>query len=273
MSISHAVQHRARFATTSADRSALEQFADGAASDASVRHPLFPGRRIRAVLFDVDGTLYRQRPLRMLMAAELGALAFTRPLRAPAIWRTLSAYRSAQEMLRGGDDGTAARQVEMAASRVGITKDEAAAIVDEWMVERPLKHLAKCRARGLVALLEFLEARRVLVGILSDYPAAKKLSALGISRYFSLVLCATDPDVGAFKPSPRGFLAASGRWQLDPEDVLYVGDRADADAAGAAAARMPAVIVSGARLELPAGALVVSSLERLRHVLDDNYNR
>ena len=61
------------------DPFALEQFAEYAVSDAMVRNPVSPTRRIRAVLFDVDGTLYRQRPLRLLMAAELCALAFRHP--------------------------------------------------------------------------------------------------------------------------------------------------------------------------------------------------
>jgi FMN phosphatase YigB (HAD superfamily) len=133
--------------------SALEQFAEYAVSDAMVRNPVIPTRRIRAVLFDVDGTLYRQRPLRLLMAAELGALALTQPLRAPAIWRTLSAYRKAQESLRGREGAGAARQLELAAARARMSTDEVAAIVDEWMIERPLKHLARCRAHGLVDLL------------------------------------------------------------------------------------------------------------------------
>jgi putative hydrolase of the HAD superfamily len=256
-----------------ANASILEQFAEYASSDAMVCNPLIPTRRIRAVLFDVDGTLYRQRPLRLLMAAELSTLFFTQPHRAPSIWRALSAYRTSQEKLRGREDAGAARQLELAASRARMTTEEVAAIVDEWMIERPLKYLDRCRAHGLVELLDFLEARRIKLGILSDYPAAKKLDALGIARYFSLVLCGGDPDVAAFKPSPRGFLAACARWQLDPADVLYVGDRVDADAAGAAAANMPAVIVTSGRLQKWTGALAVSSLERLRDVLDDNNSR
>jgi HAD superfamily hydrolase (TIGR01549 family) len=232
-----------------------------------------PNRRIRAVLFDVDGTLYRQRPVRLRMAVELGTLAFTRPFRAPSIWRALTEYRKAQETLRSQRDGAdSARQLTLAAERSGMTAADVAAIVDEWMIERPLKYLAACRADGLVELLEFLRARRVRVGIFSDYPATKKLDALGIRHHFSLVVCGGDPDVGAFKPNPRGFLVASTRWQLDPADVLYVGDRADADAAGAAAANMPAVLVSNTQLPDSTGTLVVPSLERLRHVLDDDNN-
>jgi HAD superfamily hydrolase (TIGR01549 family) len=239
----------------------------------TVRHPLTPARRLRAVLFDVDGTLYRQRPLRLMMAAELGALALGHPFRAPGIWRALSEYRRAQEALRGDDTANAARQLQIAAARAGMTIEQMARLVDEWMIERPLKHLARFRAHGLLELLDFLTAKRVAIGVLSDYPAARKLDALGVGHYFSLVLCGGDPEIGAFKPSPRGFLTACARWQLDPADVLYVGDRADADAAGAAAANMPAAIVTGGQLSPSTGALPVSSLERLRHVLDDNHGR
>ncbi len=266
----------ATVATADITRSVLEQFAEHAPSDASVRNPFAPRsavRRIRAVLFDVDGTLYRQRPLRRLMAAELAKSALARPLRAPAMLRGLSAYRKAQEALRGHDNASAERQLELAASHSGMNPSELRAIVEEWMVERPLKHLLPCRAEGLVDLLEFLSARRVRLGILSDYPAQRKLDALGVEQYFSLVLCGGDPEIGAFKPSPRGFLAACALWQLEPAQVLYVGDRADADAAGAAAARMPAVIVTTAQLRRISGALAVSSFERLRDVLDDNHSR
>jgi len=253
--------------------SALKPFAESALSDAMVRNPVIPTGRIRGVLFDVDGTLYRQRPVRLRMAAELGALAFTQPRRAPAVWRALSAYRKAQESLRGQEHAHAVRQLELAASRAHMSTEDVAAIVDEWMIERPLKYLARCRAQGLVDLLEFLSARRVEMGVLSDYPAMKKLDALGVSRYFSIVLCGGDPGIAAFKPSPRGFLAACAQWQLDPSDVLYVGDRMDADAAGAAAAKMPAVLVTAEQIPPTAGLLAVSSLERLRHVLDDNDRR
>ena len=54
-----------------------------AASGRGVRHPSDPARRIRAVLFDLDGTLYRQKPLRRLMALELMTLPLAGPLQAP----------------------------------------------------------------------------------------------------------------------------------------------------------------------------------------------
>ena len=83
-----------------------------------MRIPVNGSRNIRAVLFDLDGTLYRQRRLRGLMALELATLAFSRPLQAPVSWRVLSEFRKAQEALRGHDTtgGGALEQLELTAA-------------------------------------------------------------------------------------------------------------------------------------------------------------
>jgi phosphoglycolate phosphatase/putative hydrolase of the HAD superfamily len=228
---------------------------------------------VRAVLFDVDGTLYRQPRLRSLMGLELATLALRRPLQAPVCWRVLSEFRKAQEVLRRGlGHCDATGQLELAARRTGLSVDQVEAIVGEWMLERPLKYLPRCRAEGLWRLLDFLRDRQIRIGVFSDYPSQSKLEALGIAGRFSLVLCSTDSEIGVFKPHPRGFLFASSRWQLDPSEVLVVGDRLDADAAGAAAAGMPCVII-GRPTPRESGEFVsFVSLERLRNALDDDHS-
>jgi FMN phosphatase YigB (HAD superfamily) len=60
----------------------------------------------------------------------------------------------------------------------------------------------------------------------------------------SLALCATDPDINAFKPHPKGFLHACRHWGVPPEEVLYIGDRPEVDAVGAATASMPCAILT-----------------------------
>jgi HAD superfamily hydrolase (TIGR01549 family) len=244
----------------------------------SVTSPIDPRRRIRAVLFDLDGTLYQQTPMRALMAIELMTIVFRRPLHAGQTWRTLAAYRKTQERLRlSSMTGAASRtQLHAAAERAGLTAEQVEQIVNEWMFERPLKYLRWCRAAGLFDLLAFLDRRGLELGVLSDYPAENKLRALGLAGRFSVVLSSSDPEVGAFKPSPRGFLLAAERWHIDPSEVLVVGDRVEVDARGAAAAGMPCIIIGGADHSVlnpvlaNSGFRVLSSLERLRCVLDDD---
>ena len=236
-----------------------------------VVNPFDRSRRIRAVLFDLDGTLYRQRSMRIRMAVELAAFLVSRPLQGPKVASVLAEYRRAQERLRSdSDNGHPLRQAELTASRAGVSVSFVEGLVDEWMIERPLKHLPRCQVHGVAELLSFLNVRQVPTGVLSDYPATRKLEALGIAARFSLVFCAADPEIGAFKPHPRGFLAAAERWQLDPENILYVGDREDVDATGAAAAGMPCVIVTKSCVGASAGHLCVPTFERLRDVLDDH---
>jgi HAD superfamily hydrolase (TIGR01509 family) len=79
--------------------------------------------------------------------------------------------------------------------------------------------------------------------VLSDYPPAAKLAALGVDQYFDVAVCAQDAEVRAFKPSPRGIRVALARLGVEPREALYVGDRPEVDAAAAAAAGVPCVIV------------------------------
>lgn len=236
-------------------------------------NPLDRGRRIRAVLFDLDGTLYRQAPVRSLMAIELALVPIRSPLGASRRLRALRLYRRAQEDLRTARAGSsiAGEQLARATAGSGLSSAETEQLVDEWMFRRPLKYLRRWRTPGLLPLLARLDAAGVPAGILSDYPAERKLAALGLSDRFSPVLCAGDPAIGALKPSPRGFLRACATWHLPPRDVLMIGDRPDVDAAGAHAAGMPCVIVGrrARRRSRSARYLTVPSFGSLCRVFDD----
>ena len=206
---------------------------------------------IRAVLFDVDGTLYHQRSLRLLMARELGIAPWFQgaPTHVPRLWRALSAFRRVREELRtlGRPDEPLVRlQYTRAAERAGVSVSQMEAMVTEWVYQRPLKHLPRVVRAGMAEVLEELDARGVRLGAFSDYPVAEKLDAMGLRARMSLELDATAADINAFKPHPRGFEIACAGWGLRPEQVLYVGDRVDVDARAAAHAGMPSAIVGGA---------------------------
>ncbi|MEX1025198.1 MAG: HAD family hydrolase [Planctomycetota bacterium] len=201
--------------------------------------------RIEALLFDLDGTLYDARPVRRGLAFELLAsiVMTAKPWRALRAIRVLRTYRALHEELRGSGPGMALRQTSEAARRTGVPVAEVEAIVGEWMLERPLARLVAAARPGLGALLDAAQARGWRLGCLSDYPVSQKLAALGLTERLSFMACTSDPDIDAPKPSPVGFLAAARAWGLDPERVLYVGDREAVDRAGARAAGMPCVLV------------------------------
>ena len=216
-------------------------------------HQGFEATTVRAVLFDIDGTLYPQMPLRALMAAEI-ALEGLRARSAGRVRRlvqVIAAFRRVREELRDLGEPAAERLDELqfsgTAARLRIDVDEVRNVIEEWVIQRPVKHLRYLRRSGLARLLTTLSGRQLKVGALSDYPGEQKLQALGVAEAFSFSLCTADPSINAFKPHPKGFWRACEMWNVAPQEVLYVGDRSDVDNAGAAAAGMRCFIV-GSRI-------------------------
>lgn len=210
--------------------------------------PAVPG--VRAVLFDVDGTLYRQGPLRARMARELLAYALRSPADGVRTVRVLQRFRAEREHLRRlamPDSSLERVQYEVVAEALGVAVAGVREVVAEWILRRPIAHVSRYRRPGIDAFLEACDARGVAVGALSDYPTREKVEALGVGRWFGLHLCTTDPEVNAFKPSPRGLLEACRRLGVVAGEVLYVGDRPDVDGASASAAGTGFALVGGGR--------------------------
>src|SRR5688572_6021515 len=121
----------------------------------------------KAIIFDVDGTLYRQRPLRRAMLVKLAAAYAAHPIRG---WRTMSAlraFRRAQEELRDGDH-TSTDQVRVACERSGIDAVTLTAIVERWMEREPLPVLHRCLQPGLLEFLDRCRAHGISLATLSD---------------------------------------------------------------------------------------------------------
>jgi HAD superfamily hydrolase (TIGR01509 family) len=193
----------------------------------AVPEPAFEPGALKAIVFDLDGTLYRQEPLRRAMLVQLLRGHALRPLAGLRTMRLLGAYRRAQEHLRESAAG-AAERLNVAEAQLQLACDWTRAEPD---FARQCEFLRACQARD------------IRLGVLSDYPAAAKLEALALGEYFDVVVTAQSPDVGVFKPHPRGLLVTLERLSVRPSESLYVGDRAEVDAAAADAAGVPCVIV------------------------------
>ena len=206
----------------------------------------FVDRELKTIVFDVDGTLYRQNALRRAMLFRLLGAHAADPVRGWRTLRILREYRRAQEHLRETPDArdVAAEQIRIASARTNVGHDAVVECVRRWMEEEPLAFLPGCVQPHLLEFLRACKARGLRLGALSDYPAEAKLRALGIEEFFDEVLCAQSPDVDAFKPNPRGLLAAVERLGSTTAETLYIGDRVDVDAATAEAAGVRSAILT-----------------------------
>lgn len=104
------------------------------------------------------------------------------------------------------------------------------------------------------ALLDRL-APRFKLGIVSNFdytPTAHGiLEREGIARFFRAVVISA--DVGWRKPEPVIFEVALSRLEVSPQEVLFVGDRADVDVLGANRAGLAAVWLNCDGAPLPDG--------------------
>ncbi len=226
-------------------------------------------RTLRAVVFDVDGTLYHQGGLRRAMALRLARAHLFRPVLGLTTLKILRAYRHGQESLRdapGGGD-LADAQTRFASQATGVSVTQVRSTVAQWMEQAPLDLLARFAFPGMQGLVHDLRAAGMKLGVLSDYPADAKLAALGVGDCFDSVLCAQDAAVGVFKPDPRGILVSLERLGIAPSEALYVGDRAEVDAAAALAAGVACAIVSPQPPAGHASYLSVTDYAALRHAL------
>jgi len=203
----------------------------------------FDWSRVDLAVFDVDGTLYDQRRLRLAMLGRLAAHAWrTRSLETLRLLRTFRRVREALADQPGAD--FMQLQYSETARRHGCPPEQVQALVAQWMETAPLPLLADCRYAGLPQLFAALRAAGKRIGVLSDYPATAKLAALGLEC--DLVVSACDDDIGCLKPDPRGLLALLRRAGVPPERAVMIGDRFERDAEVARRAGVPALIRSGA---------------------------
>ena len=195
--------------------------------------------RVRGVIFDVDGTLYDQRSLRRRMAVRLARAYWFKPAQGIRILRALEAYRQAHEELRELPFSSRL-QFDLAVKKCGHPATEVQAIVDRWFKSAPLAILPHCVYPGVLELLPLLRGLDVACGVFSDYPPDEKLSAMGLSDFFTCLRCAE--DVGRQKPDPAGLLDVAQAMGLVPDEVLYIGDR-DIDMEAATRAGMHGSLV------------------------------
>jgi len=161
--------------------------------------------------------------------------------------RWLRCYRKVREGLRdlGHAESPLERiQFDQPAQQLGTRVEPFEKLIRYWMLQHPLPYLRPARFPGAAEVLGRLRDKGIRLGVFSDYPVREKLKALDLDDLFEVQLAATDSEINAFKPHPRGFLIGCEALGFEPQDVVYVGDRTDVDAEGAKAAGMRCLILS-----------------------------
>jgi len=201
-------------------------------------------RHIRLVAFDVDGTLYRQRPLRLKMARDM--VLHTIAKCDPNAISVVSAYRRIRERLAAEEVVDFDRVLIAETAKTTLRSPERVhAIVSEWIESRPLRYLRSCLCLGVPQLFAGLQRSGKKIGIFSDYPATEKLAAMGLAADY--VVAAS--DVGLLKPHAKGLQSLMAEANASACETLFIGDRADRDGVAGQRAGVRILIRSSGPIE------------------------
>jgi len=200
---------------------------------------------IRAVIFDMDGTLYDQGKLRRKISWEMLRFLVAHPTGLSDL-KILWDFRKAREKNASLIDGDIEeRQFEWGAKTSKVSVEKVRQVVQYWMFTRPLSYLGACCYPGARDLFSKLNEKKIPIGIFSDYPAKDKLQALNLE--VNIMVSATDVEVGRLKPDPKGLIVAASKLNTPVNECLFIGDRDDKDGECARRAGMPYLILNRRR--------------------------
>jgi FMN phosphatase YigB (HAD superfamily) len=178
--------------------------------------------------------------VKFAMAAELALFGWSS-------LATLRQFRHDHEALREEQSAGQAlthaspfrSQLARTAQALNVPVEQVQRVVESWMFERPGKWIGRFPRSSLLAELRAFKMRGGKTALVSDYPAERKIDALGARALFDVIVANGEANgPRRLKPDPEGYLNAAALLGVAPDNCLVIGDRDDADGAAARAAGM-----------------------------------
>lgn len=223
---------------------------------------------LRAVLFDLDGTLcrYRRSP------GEVLAVAFEREGLDPLF--AVDEYVEAFDRLAGEADGVADLRERCFAALVGERGRDPA--VGRSLAQTFADERDQTDVVALPGALDALDrlAGRYALGVVTNGPRdaqLAKLDGLGRREAFGVVVCAGDESPP--KPAPEPFERALSALGVAPSEAVFVGDSPETDVAGANAAGLVSVLVGDRAAGEHSPAARLGTLDELGRLLSTGRSR
>ena len=194
---------------------------------------------MKAIIFDLDGTLYDNShlPIRLILHSL------------PHIF-TLQAERKTRAQLSGQHFGSREEYFKHLFSGIAERRHITPYKAESWYrgIYMPSMYRVLCKhyhyKDGVPEILQQLRNQGVKVAVFSDYGYLdKRLKAVDLNpEWFDL--CIDAPALGGLKPCRESFLKIAEMLNEAPEDILVIGDRDDTDGQGARNSGMQFLLVN-----------------------------
>ncbi|ADK82299.1 HAD family hydrolase [Sediminispirochaeta smaragdinae] len=220
--------------------------------------------QIRAIAFDIDGTLY---PNRRMYLHSLPSFLF-HPMLVLRFGRVRKEIR--KKAFDGGFRQAQARFLSRA-SGGRLSETKAAEKID--------RHLYGVWERSFRGVRPFAQLRETLLSfkrsgvklaVLSDFPIQRKLSYLGVDDLIDIACCSEDS--GRLKPDPLPFRRLVSALGLPPEEILYVGNSYRYDIEGAAGVGMRTAYLTRSREQKGIADFAFFRYPELRRWVEERLN-
>jgi putative hydrolase of the HAD superfamily len=179
---------------------------------------------IKAVSFDIDGTLYPE--YKMFITSFFMAIRYLRFLYHFRIVRKkLHTYKKIDDFYR--------LQTYLLSKRMRISEKKALRLINEVVYYKwPLVFKYIKPYKGVKNLLLRLKQMKIKIAVLSDLPVADKLRFLKLDGIWDCAFSAE--ETGHLKPHPLPFRRLLQELNVPPASILYVGNNYKYDIVGAA---------------------------------------
>lgn len=181
-------------------------------------------RERRAVIFDLDDTLY---PYRRFVLSGFVAVA-DHLARTTRIDRR-RAFRVLARASRGAGRGT---ELQICLAAFGLPTTMLPMLINVLLQHQPRLSLP----RPILRVLTRLRAEGWRIGVLTNGSRgvqARKIAALGLVRHVDSVVYATEHGQRQGKPDPEPFVEILSRLGVTPSNAVFVGDDEVCDIGGA----------------------------------------
>lgn len=190
---------------------------------------------IKAAIFDLDDTLYNYKEINKLAEREL--CEYTCTLLKISEQKFCEAFEYGRKATKEGLDDCAAQHnrmlycqktLEYLKIKPTLYALEMYDIYWDTMLENMVLN------EGVIELFELLKERGLKIGICTDLTAHiqhRKIRKLGIDKYIDCIV--SSEEVGREKPDPRMFNLCLMKLNVQPEEVIYIGDNLKKDIIGA----------------------------------------
>jgi len=224
---------------------------------------------IRAIIFDLDGTLRINRPAInktfFRFAEELGLPSSPSQQRSAAqwahyYWAQSDTLASDLEALGRDDEGFWSNYVKRNLVALGCPEELVDALAPQMRDKMKNQNFDSCMSADVPATLQILRETGYTIGLVSNRrrPIVEELEVLGLSPYLDFSYVAGEVDV--WKPNPQIFDRAIAESGFSSEEMIYVGDNYYADIVGAQRAGLTPILIDPERVFPEAECMVIRSI-------------